>query len=230
MQRRSIREAGDYTLDQMRLAGRRPATVEGMESVLRIHVVPFFGATPVHKIDKEQAINFAGALHDKGLSPKAFRNILVNLHSVMEHAIDAGWITSGQNPVKRVPKPRKATVDGDLRFLRIEEVEALLRCVPDDELGRVERIMYLTAAMTGLRQGELFGLRWRDVDYEAKTIRVQQNYVRGQFQSPKSGKGRSVPLPDRVADPLRLAIRFGHESGGRRSCIRAPSDGQPDGP
>ena len=40
--------------------------------------------------------------------------------------------------------------------------------MPDDPLGQVERVMYLTAAMTGMRQGELFALRWRDVDWSAR--------------------------------------------------------------
>jgi integrase len=58
--------------------------------------------------------------------------------------------------------------------------------------------------MTGLRQGELLGLRWRDVDFEAKKVRVVSPYVRGEFGDPKSeGSGRSVPLGERVATELK---------------------------
>ena len=105
----------------------------------------------------------------------------------------------GENPVKRVKKPALATADADVHFLDTEEVEALLRAVPDDPLGRVERVMYLTAALTGMPQGELFGLRWRDVDWTARRIRVRRNYVRGEFGTPKSKRSsRSVPLASRV--------------------------------
>jgi integrase len=115
---------------------------------------------------------------------------------------DEGW-TAGENPVKRVEKPALATTDPDVRFLDTEEVEALLRAVPDDPLGRVERVMYPTAAMTGMRQGELFGLRWRDVDRSARRIRVRRNYVRGEFGTPKSKRSsRAVPLASRIATEL----------------------------
>lgn len=54
--------------------------------------------------------------------------------------------------------------------------------------------------MTGLRQGELLGLRWRDVDFEARRVRVVSPFVRGAFGDPKSeGSGRSVPLAERAA-------------------------------
>ena len=53
----------------------------------------------------------------------------------------------------------------------------MLRAERDDALGRVLRTMYLTAAMTGLRQGEFFGLRWRDVDWQTLRLRVRQSYV-----------------------------------------------------
>ena len=85
------------------------------------------------------------------------------------------------------------------------EVEALLRAVTEDPLGHVERVMYLTAAMTGMRQGELFALRWRDVDWSARRIRVRRNYVRGEFGTPKSRRSaRSLPLASRVATELEL--------------------------
>src|SRR5439155_20660163 len=64
-----------------------------------------------------------------------------------------------------------------------------------------------TAAMTGLRQGELIALRWRDVDWQAGRIRVRQNYVEGEYGTPKSRRStRSVPMADRVGGELdRLA-------------------------
>ena len=82
-------------------------------------------------------------------------------------------------------------------------MEALLRAVPDDVYGPTERALYLTAAMTGLRQGELVALRWKDIDWPAGRVRVRQNRVRGQYGTPKSRRGsRAVPLADRVAGEL----------------------------
>ena len=92
-----------------------------------------------------------------------------------------------------------------IQFLDQPELEQLLAApYPDDAFGRIEPTLYLTAAMTGLRQGELLGLRWRDVDFDARKIRVVSPYVRGEFGDPKSaGSGRSVPMAERVADALR---------------------------
>ncbi len=63
--------------------------------------------------------------------------------------------------------------------------------------------MYMTAAMTGLRQGELLALRWMDVDWAAQRVRVRQNFVHGQFGTPKSKRStRSVPLADALGGEL----------------------------
>jgi integrase len=80
----------------------------------------------------------------------------------------------------------------------------VLRAVPDDALGAgaVERPLYLTAAMTGLRQGELLALRWSDVDWTASRVRVAESFTRGAFDSPKSHRERSVPMADRLAGEL----------------------------
>src|SRR5687768_15011092 len=57
--------------------------------------------------------------------------------------------------------------------------------------------------MTGLRQGELAGLRWRDVDWAARLVRVRRSYSRGQWTTPKSRRSsRAVPMADRVATEL----------------------------
>jgi hypothetical protein len=56
--------------------------------------------------------------------------------------------------------------------------------------------------MTGLRQGELLALRWSDVDWIASRVRVAESFTRGAFDSPKSHRGRSVPMADRLAGEL----------------------------
>jgi integrase len=88
----------------------------------------------------------------------------------------------------------------------------------DDDLARLERLLYLVAAMTGLRQGELLGLRWRDIDWPAQKIRVVYPHVRRKNspkydelllaterrkRSPKSAlSARAVPMADRVGGEL----------------------------
>jgi integrase len=76
---------------------------------------------------------------------------------------------------------------------------------PPDVLGPVLRVLILLAAYTGLRQSELLGLRWRDIDWSAQRIRVRNTYVRGEHSA--DGKSdlstrRSVPLADRPAREL----------------------------
>jgi integrase len=89
------------------------------------------------------------------------------------------------------------------RFLELDEVDALVAAAQPGAYEAIDRAIYLTAAMTGLRQGELIALRWHDVDWRAGRIRVRQNYVRGQFGTPKSRRStRSVPMADAVGDEL----------------------------
>ena len=62
--------------------------------------------------------------------------------------------------------------------------------------------IYLTAAFTGLRRGELLALRWRDVDFVGQVVRVRASYAEGALTMPKSGKVRSVPMAPEVAEAL----------------------------
>ena len=90
-----------------------------------------------------------------------------------------------------------------------EEVMALVRAADSEQ----DAAIFLTAAFTGLRQGELIALRWRDVDFAGSRIRVRASYTNGHLTSPKSGKVRSVPMaPDgrrgaRAPRPARVLHR-----------------------
>jgi integrase len=82
--------------------------------------------------------------------------------------------------------------------------------------------------MTGLRQGELLGLRWRDVDWTAQRIRVRRNFVRGEFGSPKSKRStRSVPLTRRVAAELERLSQDSPYKGDDDLVFAHPLTGKP---
>ena len=123
------------------------------------------------------------------------------LHSIFEFAVRRGHATT--NPCKLVDKPERPGQAPDIRYLDAAELNALVASVPRDARGPTETALYVAAAMTGLRQGELLGLRWRDIDWQAGKLRVRQSYVRGEFGAPKSRRSsRSVPLADEVAGQL----------------------------
>ncbi len=75
---------------------------------------------------------------------------------------------------------------------------ALVRAAASEQ----DAAVFLTAAFTGLRLGELLALRWRDVDFPGSVIRVRASYSTGQLTTPKSGKVRSVPMAPDVASAL----------------------------
>jgi integrase len=79
----------------------------------------------------------------------------------------------------------------------------------------MERVLYLTAAMTGMRRGECVALRWRDVDWAAGVIRVRRSYGDGEFGPPKTRRSsRAVPMADRLAAELdrhQRTTEFGDE-------------------
>jgi integrase len=96
--------------------------------------------------------------------------------------------------VEKPPQRRS----GDIEVFGPEEVWALVRAAATEQDGA----MFLTAAFTGLRMGELLALRWRDVDFEGSLVRVRASYSAGVLTTPKSGKVRSVPLAPDVARAL----------------------------
>jgi integrase len=80
----------------------------------------------------------------------------------------------------------------------------VLDSVPCDQQGFTDHALYLTAAMSGLRQGELLALRWLDVDLGAGRFQVRRNHTRHRLRTPNAGQSiRSIPMSDRVQRELQ---------------------------
>jgi integrase len=201
-ERVDIAEAGErYLVHLEQVMKRKPTTIQDYSIMLRKHLAPFFHGRSLERIDAQMVGDYLVTKQREGLASKTVGNQLTFLHGVFRHAMKKGWAHA--NPVAAVDRPRDAEVDADIRFLEHEEVEALLREVPDDVMGVVDRPLYLVAVTCGLRQGELIALRWRDVDWTAGVIRVRRNYTRGTWGTPKSRRSsRAVPMISRVAGEL----------------------------
>jgi integrase len=200
-ERVTMTEAGEELSRRLEIRGRKKSHRMTVASDLRNHIAPFFGGTELDKIEPRDIERYI-ALKLKTLAPKTVRNHLNTMHSVFELGMRMGWCQ--RNPVKLADRPVIKTTETRIKFLDQPELEKLLALpYPHDAFGRIEPTLYLTAAMTGLRQGELIGLRWRDIDFDARKVRVVSPYVRGEFNDPKSeDSGRSVPMAKRVADAL----------------------------
>jgi integrase len=175
---------------------RKPSTLRDARSVLRNHLLPTFGPRQVEDISVDDVERWARELRAKPRLANATKTkIIVIFHGVMERARRSYRLP--HNPVAGIETPRsaaKTTID----VFSPEEVHALVRAAECE----VDAAIFLTAAFTGLRQGELVALRWRDVVFAGAYIRVTASYTQGQLTTPKSGKVRSVPMAPEVAGAL----------------------------
>jgi integrase len=248
-----VDDAAATLLRRLEIEGARKSYLENCESMHRIHIAPRIGSRKVRQVTSAHVEAVGTAMLARGLAPKTTRNVLSFLHSILEQARRLGWIDA--NPAALAARPRRRRTndaDPDLRFLTVEQVAAVLGVIPDDivqrapgrrkgragpapppppdRLGPVMRLLVLTAASTGLRQSELLGLRWRDVDRDVQRIRVRNAYVRGEHSS--RGKSdlstrRSVPVADALLaelDRWRSRTVF---SGDDDLVFAHPETGQP---
>jgi integrase len=152
-----------------------------------------------------------GLKRTKPLSPKTIRNAIGTLNALFRFANRRKWVSA--NPVAEVDLAASRTNE-DIRFLDPAEVQALAAATGDGPYAAIDRALYLTAAMTGLREGELIALRWRDIDWTASRIRVRQNHVLGEFDTPKSRRStRSVPMADLVGGELERLFKAARRQG-----------------
>jgi Phage integrase family len=136
---------------------------------------------------------------------------LVLCRAVLGHAVKLGWVeTNASTGVERYP----VRYSGDYDFYSPEDVQALVRAAASEQ----DAVLFLTAAMTGLRRGELLALTWRDVDFAREAVRVRRNLAMGELTTPKSGRVRVVPMVAQVAQPLARWLNVTGSPATRTSC------------
>ena len=208
---------------------RDPATLSDYRGVVEGYLIPHFGDVPVEKITRDEIAAYRDLLRKEGRAlrrvpegtPKRtgkLSNRVVVRHLVVLNGIfrrlrqvwRRGWGPMPENPAAAdlVDRP-SVRYSGELDVLKPDEVRLLAAHAKDEQTGA----LYLVAAFTGLRQGELFALRWRDVDYLNARVHVEHNYSGKRLKAPKSGKKRTTPMSDEVMRTFDALSRREHWTG-----------------
>jgi integrase len=189
---------GDYLgrwLDAVR-GTVRERTWERSEEIVRIHLVPFLGTTRLDSLNTLQVQSLYRSKLDSGLSSRTVRMIHTTLHKALKQAVT--WSLIPRNVTEAVDPPREQRAE--IRPLDEREVRRLLKAVRGDKL----EALYILAITTGMRSGELLGLRWEDIDLQAGTLQVKRTVFNGRIEPPKTVKGRrSIKLSQTSVWALR---------------------------
>src|SRR5437773_2281105 len=191
----------DYVTVQIRLGRMKESSAESCRSRSRLHIVPFFGQMRLDEITLPHVREFMKALLAKELSPKTVLNAMVVLKEMFKHAVQWGYLDA--NPAQYAERPRAE--DQEMQILTPPEIRRLL-----DAASEPVRTLLLCAVLTGMRRGELFGLRWEDVDPERHRLFIRRALWRGRFVTPKSRRSRrTIDLaPTLRAALTKLSSRF----------------------
>jgi integrase len=125
------------------------------------------------------------------LGGKSIRNYIGTLSALFEFAMHprGGW--ASVNPVKAVTLPAWEP-DTEIHYLTVLEVETLASAAVEGEYQALDRALYVTAAMTGLRQGELLALRWSDVDFQLSASASGALTCSASSTRPRAGAGAAA--------------------------------------
>jgi integrase len=171
------------------------------ESRIRNHIVPALGKVKLSRLTPAHLQALYAAKLREGMKPASVRQIHAILHKALEQAVRFNLIPT--NPASKVDPPKVR--QEEITPLSAEQASKLLD-VTRNERDRFEAL-YMLALTTGLRIGELLGLKWSDLDLDARRVRVSRQLQRSQdgliFTDPKAASRRTVDLPASTVEALK---------------------------
>ena len=181
------------------LPGRnlKRATAESYRQTITNQLIPILGDVELSELDRRPELidRYITAKTREGLSPKTIRNHIAVLGVVLKRG--RVWRLMKTNPLEYIEKPR--IDEPELNLLTQDEIadlwqtyDQLIADASEEERPwwQLAKTITFVALGTALRRGELFALRWRDVDFDANLLRVREAVVLGEFTTPKSRTSR----------------------------------------
>lgn len=189
------------------LGGVKPRTVDNYRAVIRNHIKPALGSVKLEALSAPTIQAFYNGLGAErggkpGLSPKSVKNVHGIFHKALSQAVKIGYIRF--NPADACELPRVERKE--LKPLDEEESRAFLHAIK----GHRFEVLFTVTLFTGMRFGEVLGLKWDRVSFQTGTITIDQQLQQGrvnnreyQLVSTKNGKGRTVTPAAFIMDLLK---------------------------
>jgi integrase len=198
-----------------------PTTFARYESLVHVHITPHIGSIKLAKLQPVQINYLMGEIardvedRNNGRSPAWSQRLsLMLLSNALRHAVRLRLIP--YNPAADIPKAKPR--EKEIEFLTAEQGKKFLAAAKKKRLYA----LFAVALGTGMRQGEIFALRWDAIDFERKQLTVRHSLVelRGGVFSTKEPKSkqsrRTIKLPDFVITALKAhkkaMTKEGHHS------------------
>ena len=191
----------DYLVVRQQLGRLKESTLVGYRVNLRVHIQPFFGRTRLDEIGLPHVREFVKAMLAKQLKPATVLKAVAIVKEMFKHAVQWGYLDA--NPALYIERPRVEIEE--MEILTPPEIRRLFEAAEEPV-----RTLLLCAVLTGMRRGELLGLKWEDIDFEGNRIHVRRALWRRKFVTPKSRRSRrAIDMGPTLKAALgRLPSRF----------------------
>ena len=174
-----------------------PSTWAQYDLMLRRHICPRIGNAKVTELHPIAVQDMLTALHDT-LAPKSVHHAFTVLRRLLNQAVRYGLLR--ESPMKKVDAPK--VPKREMATWTPEQAAQFLESVRGDRLYAV----YYLALATGMRRGEILGLKWSDIDFGRMRINVQRAWVKKdgvhELREPKGGWQRAVAMSSATAEVL----------------------------
>jgi integrase len=196
----------------------RPRTYERYEELVRLHIAPALGRYELQKLSAQHLQAFYAKKAEEGLSATTINHFHNVLHKALDTAVK--WNLVARNVCDLVSPPRRKRYE--VHPLTLEQVHKLLAVVEGHEMEALFRL----ALATGLRRGELMGLKWQDINLDAGVLQVRRILSRVPSKMPGKGYVEAEPKTQKsrrsvVIAPFALEALKQHRERQREAEITA---------
>jgi integrase len=205
-------KAGDWInnwLENYAKIKLKASTFENYSSLARIHIVPIIAEIALSKLKTRDLQRFYNEMTSRGkivksgvdvpLSVSTIKHIHYIIHGALDQAVKENLIRNNPDDACVLPSDKAHKIN-------ILPMDILPSLLDEARKGRHYTMLYLDLS-TGLRRGELLGLRWDDIDFDARTITLERQLVRTQrqliFTTLKTEhSNRCIQIPESAAEVL----------------------------